>query len=382
VTQAFTGTQLTEKKRMTSPRLASLDGWRAVAILMVLGNHSTFAAGFPNGLNNFWIWFFDGGLGVRFFFVISGFLITWLMILERDKNGSVNLREFYIRRCLRILPVYFAFLGVLAVLQLIGFLKQNWISWIGNLTFTKDFFVGDPFSGHLWSLSVEEQFYLVWPSIFILLVRTNKIQLATKVLVFAISIVPFFRLFGAAYPERFAPLFGIESPLLCFDSLAFGCACAILYARKREAIERHFKTQSVLVVAVALMLILFPHIVTRLEQIQIQNFTLNFVMIEFGNSLQALGFSILLLHSVVAPGWSFYRILNWAWVRQIGILSYSLYIWQQLFWRPPQNWQLNHIWWMGLWIIPLFVVAAISYYGLERPFLKLRNRYREVKLTG
>jgi peptidoglycan/LPS O-acetylase OafA/YrhL len=366
---------------MTSPRLLSLDGWRAVAIFIVLGNHSTFAAGFPIGLKPFFYWFFDGGLGVRFFFVISGFLITWLMILEKDKNGSVDLRKFYIRRGLRILPVYFAFLGVLAGLQLIGFLKQNWISWVGNLTFTKDFFVGDPFSGHLWSLSVEEQFYLIWPSIFVLLVRMTKIQLATKILVFVISVVPFFRLFGASYPGRFGSLFGIQSPLLCFDSLAFGCGCAILYAHKSETIERYFKTRPVSTVIAAGMLILFPQIVTNLEQIQVQNYTLNFVMIEFGNSLQALGFSILLLHSVVAPGWGFYRILNWAWIRQIGILSYSLYIWQQLFWRPPENWQLNHVWWMGLWIIPLFVIAAISYYGLERPFLKLRNRYREVKLT-
>jgi peptidoglycan/LPS O-acetylase OafA/YrhL len=99
---------------MTSPRLLSLDGWRAVAIFIVLGNHSTFAAGFPNGLKPFFYWFFDGGLGVRFFFVISGFLITWLMILEKDKNGSVDLRKFYIRRGFRILPVYFAFLGILA----------------------------------------------------------------------------------------------------------------------------------------------------------------------------------------------------------------------------------------------------------------------------
>jgi peptidoglycan/LPS O-acetylase OafA/YrhL len=258
---AFTATQLQplKKKQMTSPRLPSLDGLRAVAIFMVLGNHSTFAAGFPNGLHRFFIWFFDGGLGVRFFFVISGFLITWLMILEKDKNGSVNLREFYIRRCLRILPVYFAFLGVLAGLQIIGFSKQNLLSWIGDLTFTRNFFGDTSLDGHLWSLSVEEQFYLIWPSIFALLVRTNKIRFALGILTFPICIAPFFRLVNAAYPGRLGPLFATQSNFLCFDSLAFGCACAILYAHKRETIERYFKTRPVSVATVALVLILLPH---------------------------------------------------------------------------------------------------------------------------
>jgi peptidoglycan/LPS O-acetylase OafA/YrhL len=101
---------------------------------------------------------------------------------------------------------------------------------------------------------------------------------------------------------------------------------------------------------------------------------------QFESSLQALGFSILLLHSIVAPEWAVYRILNRKWIRQIGVWSYSIYIWQQLFWRPPSFWGLNHVWWMGLWIVPLSAVTLLSYYGLEQPFFKLRNRYREVKL--
>jgi peptidoglycan/LPS O-acetylase OafA/YrhL len=93
-----------------------------------------------------------------------------------------------------------------------------------------------------------------------------------------------------------------------------------------------------------------------------------------------VGFCILLLHSIVAPEWGFYRVLNWAWVRQIGIWSYSIYIWQQLFWGAPPIWGLGRVWWMGLWAIPLLAVTLISYYGLERPFFTLRSRHREVKL--
>src|SRR5580692_8595009 len=144
-------------------RLPSLDGWRAISILLVLGCHATCAEGFPAVLTPVFNSIFDGNLGVRFFFIVSGFLITWLMLLENAKNGSVSLREFYIRRCLRILPIYVAFLCVLAVLHFTGVGRESTAAWTGNLTFTRNLqgsaTGGDAFSAHLWSLSIEEQFY-------------------------------------------------------------------------------------------------------------------------------------------------------------------------------------------------------------------------------
>ena len=77
---------------------------------MVLGSHCKVVAGFPKSLDRIFYWLFDGDLGVRCFFVISGFLITYLLLQENKQTGSVSLRKFYIRRVLRILPVYFAFL--------------------------------------------------------------------------------------------------------------------------------------------------------------------------------------------------------------------------------------------------------------------------------
>src|SRR5207253_8276854 len=98
-------------------RFPSLDGWRAISILLVLGTHSTHTAGFPPAAVSYFL-IFDGDFGVRCFFVISGFLITWLMIKEHDETGRVSLKHFYIRRALRILPVYFAFMSVLWLLHL------------------------------------------------------------------------------------------------------------------------------------------------------------------------------------------------------------------------------------------------------------------------
>jgi len=74
-------------------------------MILVLGDHEIFATGFPRQLTSV-RWFFDGNLGVRFFFTISGFLITWLLLQEWKATGAINLRNFYLRRCLRILPVF------------------------------------------------------------------------------------------------------------------------------------------------------------------------------------------------------------------------------------------------------------------------------------
>ncbi len=348
-------------------RLPSLDGWRAVSILMVLGFHSTFAAGFPVGLKPpFFDLIFNGDLGVRFFFTISGFLITWLVVLELDQNGSVNLKHFYARRCLRIFPVYFTFLGVLAGLHLFASTGQSVASWIGNLTFTRNFVAGSASSEHLWSLSVEEQFYLIWPTALLLSGAGRKLRTAMLILGAVILLAPVFRgmWITRLYPEILKPVFCANSFFLRFDSLAFGCLCAILLAREREWVGEYLKSRSWLVAILAIALIFFS------------NFLDPWLIIRLGPTLQALGFSILLLQSVIMPDWGFYRGLNWAWVRQIGVLSYSLYIWQQLFWSPPESLALSRVWWMGLWIIPLFSVASVSYYGIERPFLRLRKRFR------
>ena len=103
--------------RSGSARLPSLDGWRALSILLVLGDHCSLAAGFSPRWQSFFDWVFDGNLGVRCFFLISGLLITWLLVRELETTGSVNFRHFYIRRALRILPVYFAFITVVFILS-------------------------------------------------------------------------------------------------------------------------------------------------------------------------------------------------------------------------------------------------------------------------
>src|ERR1700678_2280156 len=222
---------------LASPRLPTLAGWRAVSIITVLGAHTTVTQGFPARLLPLFTWLFDGSLGVRFFFVISGFLITWLMLVEGRRNGTVNLKHFYVRRALRILPVYAAFFVVLLVLQMSTTFHLNARSWFGNLTFTTNI-VGSASwtNGHLWSLAEEEQFYLLWPALFVLSSASTRMRTAALILAVPILACPVIRVLG--YLRKMPPIFYRGMGITFSDSLAVGCAAAILFMNQREGVEQ------------------------------------------------------------------------------------------------------------------------------------------------
>lgn len=346
-----------------------------MSIIMVLGAHCKFTAGFPAALATPFGWLFDGDLGVRMFFAISGFLITWLMLLESDRYGRVSLRAFYARRALRILPVYFAFLLTLAMLQWLTPFSQSAMGWLGDLTFTANF-TDISFtkftSEHLWSLSTEEQFYLLWPGLFVFLAIATNRHNALRILAVPVLVAPVFRIMGyTSTPLFLYPITRHFSFFSYFDSLAVGCAAAIILSRRRELVEKYLEKRPSKALWVALGLMLVPYVLTKLRWLRP-------LMVPFAYSSQAFGFAILLLLSVLLPQWGAFRALNWRWVCRIGVLSYSIYIWQQIFCSNPESFGLGKVWWMSFpgWLVPVFVLGFVSYYGFEKPFLKLRARWR------
>jgi len=339
---------------------------------MVLGGHCPNTAGFPDALATPLKWLVDAGLGVRFFFVISGFLITWLMLLENDHYGRVSLKAFYGRRALRILPVYCAFLLTVATLQWFTPYSQTAWEWFGNLTFTTNFIHSPWTTGHLWSLSVEEQFYLLWPGLFVFFAIAANRRNALRVLAVPVLAAPFCRVIGyKTYPAFLHPIMQPSSFFCFFDSLAIGCAAAIILAHNRELIREHLEKRPRKALALALILVLVPHVLTRLRLIRP-------LTVPFGHSSQAIGCALLLLLSILYPRWGAFRALNWRWVCRIGVLSYSIYIWQEIFCTPPKVFGLGPVWWLSFpgWLVPVFALSFISYYGFERPFLRLRARLR------
>ena len=336
-------------------RMASLDGLRAVSILLVILGHvgGTRGAGSLNaGLGDY------AYLGVVIFFVISGFLITSLMLSEHARTGRVSLRLFYARRAIRIFPASYAYLVCISLLWLAGVIHLQARDLWHAITYTVNYMPGGCSwqIGHLWSLSVEEQFYLLWPFAFVTLNPRRATIAAASVIALAPIARVANRLFLTGTPYQDLPMF----PMVA-DSLATGCLLASIrgWLEQRSWYLRLFRpAYSVLLLALIFAL----------------NRYMSYTLVKvLGWGAINISVAILIHRSVWQPGDWIGRLLNWKPIAFVGVLSYSLYVWQQLFLNRdstawvnafPQN-------------LAFAIVAALgSYLLLEKPLFKLRHRLR------
>jgi peptidoglycan/LPS O-acetylase OafA/YrhL len=360
--------------KVKTGRIPSLDGWRAISIVLVLLSHEWATSHAPNIPYPWSILFNQGSLGVRIFFVISGYLITHLMLREVELTGRFSVGQFYARRALRILPVYFLYLAVLAVMQGVGLFHDTISSWLGALTFTRNM-VGNGLSptGHLWSLSVEEQFYLAWPITFSALGLFWRRRLAIAVLIAVIALAFIARLIpcsGTSFAcER---LLGDKSALRFADCLAIGCLGAFVV----DMFEQHGRClcdrHASIVGLMATAALVFS--ATSFVQTDILGWSLLV-------TTQAL-LTIVAIYSTTRGG-ILAIPLNVTPVIALGVMSYSLYIWHMLFlahYQPGFGDLIIDDW--RLWWLPALVVALASYYFYERRFKALRRKARPTPLPS
>ena len=202
-----------DASRDSRPRrdLAGLDGLRAVAVGLVILFHSAdeFAPG--GGLR---LVASHGVFGVPIFFVLSGFLITFLLLREESSRGRVDLPKFYARRSIRILPPAYVFMIAMMVLSVLGLQPMSRRALVSSLLFFRNYAMQPPWiSGHLWSLAVEEHFYLVWP-VFFVLVRNPRARLVVALV--AVAWCPFWKHHSAPHLRIQARELGPErSPVRC-----------------------------------------------------------------------------------------------------------------------------------------------------------------------
>lgn len=359
--------------RPLSPNLPrhipSLDGLRAVSIGLVLLAHAAATAGAPSWLDKPMIVSL-GNVGVRFFFVISGFLITTLLLRDIERYGTVQLKLFYGRRALRILPAFLCYVGVMWALHLGGVISLNFHvpsrtysetivpDLVHALTFTANYFHDyNWYFNHLWTLSVEEQFYLLWPFALGLLGAYRGMVVACCLLLVAPAVRLAMYLFGTG-PEI---ALSREFQAVC-DALAMGCLAALLHNR----ISEH---------PLLLRLVAWPGLVLGVLLVgggyglAIASRPAAYVL---GQSLANVGILIILQHVVRHPEGGVARILNTRPFVGVGVLSYSLYLWQEpfLYFLPRDNWATSFPQNLAL----AFGVAALSYYLVERPMLRLKDR--------
>lgn len=350
--------------KLSDSRIPSLDGLRAVSILMVIGSHSVRTADFPSWMIPYSSFILDGNVGVRIFFVISGFLITWLLLREREKTNRIDLAAFYIRRVLRIFPVFYTFL--LAVLVITNWIHRDFtnVEWLVTAVFTRNYYQGNWTLGHLWSISVEEQFYLIWPVTLLLLKNRKKLLVAALTVIAA---APIARVF--LYVSQWRWL-GEYSFFTQADSLMFGCLLAIFMTGDSVIkpwifLHQYQRTAQFFFIAIIYLIWMLGHYGV-----------MGFLTVPFGPTLQAAATACLMASVIIVrQGWLF-CLLNLRVVAAIGTISYGLYIWQQIF-LYPARYPDGDLWWRTFPqnIALSFLFAWGSYLLVEKPFLTIKAKF-------
>jgi peptidoglycan/LPS O-acetylase OafA/YrhL len=337
-------------------RIPCLDGIRAISVFAVLLAHLRGTAGFPPGG---WVTFAGdlGNLGVRVFFVVSGFLITHLLLREQASNGRISLRGFFVRRVFRIFPAFYTYLGAIAVLAALGLVVLEWRDFGFGATYTINFVERKSWVvGHLWTLAVEEQFYLLWPAAIVALGwrRAKAIAFA------AVICAPLLRI-GIWYmlPEC-RGIITKAFPTIC-DTIATGCllACFRESAWRLDVYRRFLGSRWFLLVPLAILAsnALASH--TRPDFL-------------VGQSVRNIGIALCIDWCLRNSSGRIGRFLMLRPLVWVGALSYSLYLWQQLF----LNRNSDAIWCaFPLNILLAFLCACLSYYLVERPCLRARSRW-------
>jgi peptidoglycan/LPS O-acetylase OafA/YrhL len=351
-----------------------LDGVRGLAILFVLGNHIP--------LRQIQSLLPGGFIGVDIFFVLSGFLITTLLVQEFDRTGAINLRYFYTRRALRLGPALLVFLAVLCSLSFVLydparargncrdalialFYLSNWVRVLSSNQLG--------LLAHTWSLSTEEQFYILWPLILLTLLRRSKSRYRILVAAGAITLLSWLVNFYLAMHLASQRRLFLQ---LCFrfdsrvGTLMIGCMLGVVYSSGllTDKATRLLRKTLVFLAPVAL---------AGLVVFSIYSYVIGGIFFYFGFGLVALLAAALLLDVLLNPRGVFRRLMSMKWLVWVGSVSYGLYLWHWPIFYGMDRFGFKG-WTVVLAGLPVtLVVVSLSYYLLERPMLRLKQRFTD-----
>lgn len=340
---------------VASGRIPLLDGFRAVAVMLVVLAHGCQMSDFPfrSALQSVLI---EGQIGVDIFFVLSGFLITSLLIREKRRTGSVSIGQFFLRRSIRILPAYGAFLFVVMLLERSGPATLSFSDWQGALTYTTNF-LWDPAwrLGHLWSLSIEEHFYLVWPFVFSLLPQRNRWIAPVICIVFSVATRT---VLYREFPDV-AWMVNRWTFTRC-DAICVGCLLSLAASSKLQSSWLQKFTGMMHPVAFAGAL-LVSIILGR------ASYTYAIILAPVINGIFIAG---VIGSCLVRPGNSSVRWLDHRILKIVGVRSYSIYLWQQLILVPEAK-SFGGVWLFD--IVFVLIIAEASWRLVECPALALKG---------
>ncbi len=337
--------------------IKGFDSLRAISILMVMVSH-LLPAGYAFYETRLWI-VVSGDTGVRIFFTLSGFLITSLLLKEKKKNGSINFKNFFARRFIRLLPPLLLFYATIAVFMHTGDIQVTWIGFVYSVFYLYNFVHHAHYTvelGHTWSLGVEEQFYVIWPFLINIFKHVKAFSILT-LLFLGFCIVAYFTFPGLELTQHYhtsrwfipaaAPIF-------------VGSYFAILNHGGKEKWLRFFK-HKYLVTLIAFLLFVYP--LYSFES-----------LLNISPIIQSIGVSLFLMWILYHQESLFVRVLNNKPMQYIGRISYGIYVYQGFFLRtgPGGNLAVQHY---PLNLVLVFVIAILSFELYEKPIMKLKKRF-------
>ncbi len=341
----------------------SLDGIRAIAVFLVMAQH----LGYVHA----------GGLGVDIFFVLSGYLITAILVSEFAATDRISLKKFYARRALRILPAVLLLLIVINIFVAAFeasaqasrvrwdslaalFYVANWLRAFGH-----DIGI----LGNLWSLSIEEQFYLLWP-VTLLFLLSRRLRANTIIVIVTVAIV-------LVNADRIYLYHGIESFNRIYngldtraDALLVGCVLGL--AGYQFLSPRVFAVMGSLGAAFVVYVLFFTYPVPNAFEALFG--------LTIGGTLFAIGVALFLAGVLSNPASLPAKVLRFPPLVWAGRLSYGLYLWHFFVFALMTDWFRGY----QPRLIPVqlfatFAIAALSYYLVERPCLKLKKKFSVIK---
>jgi peptidoglycan/LPS O-acetylase OafA/YrhL len=345
----------------------SLNGIRAICALMVIKIHVHWSFGGGSGMLD------RGFLGVDMFFIISGFLIVTLLLREREASGRIDLKQFYIRRTLRIFPIYYLLVALLLLIALAsyGHSSRTWDLYKWSfpvfLLYLQDFvpaFMGVLF--HTWSLAMEEQFYLVWPSVEKFARRAWVVPLLLGLLL--VNQLCNFDVFH----DAIAALYGPEGPrrpvfLITFAPILLGVLAAHVMHHRRSgpalAALLGNRWMPPLLLALAMLVCQYTPTLRGLPYACVH-----------------LLFCLALLAMVINPRGVFSRTLQSRPLFYLGSISYGIYLYHTMiiwvFDRVCESRRLHPAAWVQFLVVATLAiaVAGISFKYLEAPIMRRRHR--------
>lgn len=353
----------------------ALDGLRGIAVLVVILCHA------PPAYR-----LYGGHVGVDLFFVLSGFLITSILLNEWRDTGRISIPHFYLRRACRLFPAAFSVLLFATIAapfvqpaeELRGSFKDaasvlfyvfNWR--LVDLYANGDGYFHNHMLSHYWSLSVEEQFYLLWPAMLVLLLRLR---------VPAVPMLAFFA-FGIIAPAVGRALLWQHGPSLEIyfrsdlrvDGLVWGATLAWLAHHGMIPTDTEVRHYAGLIGASALGAFLY---FSQFESIS------NGANYRYGFSMVGLLSTLMIASVLIAPDALFARFLSLRWLRHVGKISYGMYLWHVPIFVLVGHSGLGDSSKMLIASAATLCIAELSFHYWERPFLVLKDRFGYVYQTS